>query len=212
MLEKMKKNPTNDSIVDAAIALFNSKGYNGTSIRDIAGLANVNIANISYYFNGKQGLLEYCYINFFEAYLEILDSVYMENIHPTEKLKKCVDSIMSYQCLNPQLTRFVLREVSIDSQIVREIMSTYYVKEKYIFTKIMEEGMDKKEFKKMSIPISIIQLKGFLSMPFIHSFYLTEVLHVFLKEEYYEKKYIKELHKWIDEVLCNSKKELSIIP
>ena len=209
----MKKNPTKDSIVEAAISLFNSKGYNGTSIRDIAGLANVNIANISYYFNGKQGLLEYCYIDFFESYISLLENIFLaQKYDPTEKLKRCVESIISYQCQNPQLTRFVLREVSIDSQVVREIMSTYYVKEKYIFTKILEEGMDKREFNRMSIPYTIIQLKSFLSMPFIHSFYLTEVLHVFLHEEYFEKKYLKEINNWIDQVICLIQNELSIIP
>ncbi|HWJ79578.1 MAG TPA: forespore capture DNA-binding protein RefZ [Niallia sp.] len=208
----MKKNPTKDLIVEAAIKLFNNKGFNGTSIRDIAGLANVNIANISYYFNGKQGLLEYCYINFFEGYLEQLEYAYLEkNDSSKEKLKKSVEAIMSYQCKNIQLTRFILREVTIDSQIVREIMSTYYVKEKYIFTKILESGIEKKEFNQMSISYSIIQLKGLLSMPFIHSYYLTDVLHVFVNEVYFEKKYINEIYNWIDKVLCINTSELSII-
>ncbi|KAB7666765.1 forespore capture DNA-binding protein RefZ [Bacillus sp. B1-b2] len=208
----MKKNPTKDSIVEAAIALFNTKGYNGTSIRDIAGLANVNIANISYYFNGKQGLLEYCYIHFFEAYIALLEKVFRQNdTSPTVKLKNCIEGIISFQCQNPQLTRFVLREVSIDSQVVREIMSTYSVKEKYIFTKIIEEGIARKEFNRISIPYSIIQIKGFLSMPFIHSYYLKEVLHVFLHEDYFQKKYVQEINKWIDEIICTYKKELYTI-
>ncbi|MEM5591964.1 TetR family transcriptional regulator [Niallia circulans] len=84
----MKEISTRDAIVEAAISLFNQKGYHGTSIRDIAGLANVNIANISYYFNGKQGLLEYCYMNFFETYLELLEEVFLQSDSPTEKLKK----------------------------------------------------------------------------------------------------------------------------
>lgn len=208
----MKEVTTRDAIVEAAISLFNRKGYHGTSIRDIAGLANVNTANISYYFNGKQGLLEYCYMNFFEKYLELLEQVFLQSDSPTEKLKKMVDCIITYQCKNPQLTRFVLREVSIDSQVVREIMSTYYVKERYIFTLILEEGIERKEFRKQTISYSIIQLKGLLSMPFIHSYYVTEVLHVFLNEDYFKRKYVEEIHRWIHDVVCLNKKELLIIP
>lgn len=45
---------TKQKVIDAAISLFNTKGYDGTSVRDIAKRADVNVANISYYFAGKQ--------------------------------------------------------------------------------------------------------------------------------------------------------------
>lgn len=199
----MKINPK-EAIIESAITLFNRKGYNGTSIRDIANLAKVNAANISYYFNGKQGLLEYCYTNFFENYLKQIEPIVEDqDLTPTEKLKQVVESILYFQCENPFLTRFVLREVSIDSQVVREIMATYYMKERYYLSKILEQGILTKEFHKQSIQYSIMQIKSFLSMPFINSFYLTEVLHVFVHEQYFIKKYLEEINKWIDEIVCN---------
>ncbi len=68
----MKKN-SKEAIVHAAVSLFNTKGYSGTSIRDIAAKANVNPANISYYFQNKHGLLEYCFTSFFEQYMEKIE-------------------------------------------------------------------------------------------------------------------------------------------
>ena len=47
-----------DRILKAAIRLFAKKGYNGTSVRDIVKEAGINISMISYYFNGKKGILE----------------------------------------------------------------------------------------------------------------------------------------------------------
>ncbi|WP_445489444.1 forespore capture DNA-binding protein RefZ [Niallia sp. 03133] len=206
----MKKSPK-EAIMESAITLFNRNGYDGTSIREIAGHANVNIANISYYFKGKHGLLEYCFTSYFEKYMEIMEHSYsLVLFSATERLKNVVEAIIDFQCSHPHLTRFVLREVSIDSQVVREIMSTYYVKERFYFTKILEEGMRKKEFKKQTISYSIIQLKSFLSMPFLHANYLTEVLHVFLHESYFITKYLGEINKWIDEVICLDKESLSI--
>jgi AcrR family transcriptional regulator len=206
----MKKNPK-EAIMESAITLFNRNGYDGTSIRDIAGHANVNIANISYYFKGKHGLLEYCFTSYFEKYIEVIEQVYSSVLFsPTERLKKVVEAIIHFQCLHPHLTRFVLREVSIDSQVVREIMSTYYVKERFYLTKILEEGIRKKEFKKQTISYSIIQLKSFLSMPFLNANYLTEVLHVFLHETYFMKKYLEEINKWIDEVISLDRESLYI--
>lgn len=43
-------------IVDAAKALFGEKGYESTSVRDIAELAGTNAASISYYFGSKEEL------------------------------------------------------------------------------------------------------------------------------------------------------------
>ncbi|MFP9127170.1 forespore capture DNA-binding protein RefZ [Niallia sp. BSM11] len=198
----MKRN-SKEAIVESAITLFNRKGYNGTSIRDIAGHANVNIANISYYFNGKNGLLEYCFTNYFENYMAVLEEVCRHNYSSmSEKLKTVVKEIIEFQWKNLQLTRFVLREVSIDSQVVREILSTYYVKERYYLSSILESGIEKKEFKKQSVPYSIIQLKSFLSMPFLNASYIQEVLYIYLNEPYFIKKYLEEIDKWIDEVIC----------
>ena len=55
----MMKINSKDAIILAAISLFNTKGFDGTSIRDIAAKANVNVATISYYFQNKDGLLDF---------------------------------------------------------------------------------------------------------------------------------------------------------
>ncbi|MED4037608.1 forespore capture DNA-binding protein RefZ [Niallia taxi] len=200
----MKRN-SKEAIVESAITLFNRNGYDGTSIRDIAGHAKVNIANISYYFNGKHGLLEHCFTTYFENYMERLEAASHRDFNSiSEKLKHVVREIIEFQWQNLQLTRFVLREVSIDSQVVREIMSTYYVKERYYLLSILEEGIEKKEFAKQSVQYSMIQLKSFLTMPFLNASYIQEVLHIYLNEAYFIKKYLIEINRWIDEVLCSS--------
>jgi len=45
-------------ILTSAERLFSSRGYDGTSVRDIADEAGVNIAMISYYFGSKEKLME----------------------------------------------------------------------------------------------------------------------------------------------------------
>ena len=44
------------ALIRAALTLFGSKGFDGTSTRDIAALANANIGSIAYHFRGKDGL------------------------------------------------------------------------------------------------------------------------------------------------------------
>lgn len=198
----MRKN-SKAAIIDAAIYLFNTKGFNGTSVRDIAARADVNAANISYYFQNKNGLLENCFTVFFESYLKELEKGFSFLEYGSEYcLNAMVENILRYQCENIQLTRFILREMTIDSQVVREIMSTYHVKERYMFKKVLEAGIENGEFKKHSVQYSILQLKGLLQMPFLNTHYVTEVLHVQPHEKYFADKYSDEISHWIKGTLC----------
>lgn len=197
----MKKN-AKEAIVQAAISLFNSNGYSGTSVRDIANAAKVNTATIAYYFNNKPGLLEYCFMHFFEQYINKIEEAYLSiDRGANECLKRIVADLLHYQCENSQLASFVYREMSMDSQVVREIMSTYSLKEKYYLQKIMERGFEWQEFRPHSIPYLIIQLKGLLMMPFMNTQYMREVLYIFPNEPFFEQKYLKELYAWIDKTL-----------
>lgn len=198
----MKKN-AKEAIIQAAITLFNSNGYSGTSIRDIAAFADVNSATVAYYFENKQGLLEYCFTIFFEQYLGIIEEEYAKIGHGAKEcLKRVTAKLISYQCENIHLASLVYREMSMDSQVVREIMSTYNLKEKYYFSKIIEIGFQRKEFRPHSIPYLIIQLKGLLMMPFMNAHYIREVLYIFPNERFFEQKYINELNRWISHTLC----------
>ena len=184
----MKKN-SKEAIVKAAISLFNSNGYSGTSIRDIASLAKVNTATIAYHFENKLGLLEYCFTYFFEQYISKMEDALCTRliIGAKDCLKRIAAELLHYQCENIQLTSFVYREMSMDSQVVREIMSTYSLKEKYYFQKIFEKGFERNEFRPHSIPYLIIQLKGLLMMPFMNAHYLREVYMFFQMNDFLNK-------------------------
>lgn len=49
---------TKQRIIEASIHLFGVKGFDGTSIRDIAKIAKVNVASLNYHFKSKQNLLQ----------------------------------------------------------------------------------------------------------------------------------------------------------
>lgn len=202
------KGNAKEAIVRASIHLFNVNGYHGTSIRDIAKKAKVNPANIAYYFDSKHGLLEHCFTIFFERYVTEIENGYgfLEQ-GAAISLKKIVENIMIYQFENIHLTRLILREISLDSQIVREIMSTYLMKERFFINKVIERGMKEKEFRHTTPDYITLQLKGLLNMPFLNTHYVNEVLHVRPNERYFAEKYIIEVYKWIDGVLCQSEYE-----
>ena len=52
----MSNESTREKLIDAAEILFAEKGFDGVSVRDIAGAAGANIAAINYHFQGKEAL------------------------------------------------------------------------------------------------------------------------------------------------------------
>lgn len=50
-----------EQIVDAALSVFSEKGYDGSSIRDIAEQVGVSEGLLYHYFSGKQELLQTCW-------------------------------------------------------------------------------------------------------------------------------------------------------
>ncbi|WP_062104241.1 forespore capture DNA-binding protein RefZ [Bacillus niameyensis] len=210
----MKDHPreTREVILEAAIALFNSKGFKGATIRDIAARANVNIANISYYFRGKQGLLEECLVRFFEPYLKCLDEeiVKLDKERADICLTRAIKKILQYQSENRLLARFVWREVTIDSQISREIISSYLMKERFYLKTMIQSAL--KEHK-TALPISmiVIQLKGMLMMPYVNSLYVAEVWGMNLNESYFIEKYHSTIHQWLESLFGGKEIQKSVI-
>ncbi|MBD1380138.1 forespore capture DNA-binding protein RefZ [Metabacillus arenae] len=205
MPQTSASSPAKERIIDAAVSLFNTKGYNGTSVREIANKAKVNVAHISYYFNGKGGLLEYLVSQYFEGYLTVMEQGYakLSYLPPKDCLIQLILDILNYQHNNRQLARFVLRETTLDSVLIREVMTTYLSKEKYLFIEIFEKGMAAGEFRKLPSVHMIVQLKSLLMMPYLQPQYMGEVLYLQTHEPYFVKQYFSELCLWVQTALMN---------
>lgn len=77
-------------ILHVAEKLFAEVGFDGTSIREIAKAADINIAMISYYFGSKEKLLEALVLYRISGMRLELENLFQENITPTEKMEKVI--------------------------------------------------------------------------------------------------------------------------
>ncbi|MDZ5605759.1 forespore capture DNA-binding protein RefZ [Bacillus pseudomycoides] len=195
---------TKQKVIDAAISLFNTKGYDGTSVRDIAKRADVNVANISYYFAGKQGLLEQLITDFLEGYIGVIERSFeqREYLPAKEVMNHIVRGILRYQFEHRELTRFFYRELSIDTTLIREVMTVYFSKERYYIEQIIKQGQVQQEFQKVSFTMFMTQLKGMINMPYLYPQYISEVLHSFPSETFFLEMYTKEVEQWMEQILC----------
>ncbi len=77
-------------ILQVAEQLFADDGFDGTSVRDIAKNAQVNVAMISYYFGSKEKLLEALVVYRISDMGLQLEHLFQESISPIEKIDKII--------------------------------------------------------------------------------------------------------------------------
>jgi AcrR family transcriptional regulator len=150
-------------IIETAEQLFAEKGFNGTSVRDIAEKANVNLAMISYYFGSKDKLFEALF-NFRSesAKVKIESIIEKPGISALEKVYLLIDSyiekIMSQQCFHRILAR---EQVLNNSQATAALILQMKKQNLELISRLIHEGQKKGEFRKnVDIPMMMTTLVG----------------------------------------------------
>ncbi|HEX8270611.1 MAG TPA: TetR family transcriptional regulator [Flavobacterium sp.] len=136
-------------ILKVAERLFAEKGFDGTSVRDIANEASINVAMVSYYFGSKQKMLESLML-FRTADLKLqLESLHLEPISPLEKIDKLVELYISRIHKNRLIYKIVHFEISSNKRNV-DLEAFTEVKKNNIVSlqKIIGEGQEKGVFRK----------------------------------------------------------------
>jgi AcrR family transcriptional regulator len=103
-----------ERILKAAIELFASKGFDGTSVRNIAGKAGLSVPGMFHYFSSKEEVL-YEIITLFmdKAYNKIME-IYNADIDPIEKLSEiCKFYVEQYAGHKHQLTILISERKSL---------------------------------------------------------------------------------------------------
>jgi len=109
-------------ILLVAEQLFAEEGFDGTSVREIAKIANVNVAMISYYFGSKEKLLEALVLYRISGMQLHLESLSSEDISPIEKIEKLIEYYIQrinsnrymYQILHFEVAS-TKREINLDA-------------------------------------------------------------------------------------------------
>ncbi len=108
-------------ILRTAADLFARRGYGVVGVREIAREADVNISMISYYFNGKMGILKTIIEQFFDDYLEVIRSVYNPTLPPEALLKQLVQHIIAFLRANRDEALVMFSQLPIDEPEITEL-------------------------------------------------------------------------------------------
>ena len=191
-------------ILDSAELLFAEKGFDGTSVRDIAGHAGVNLAMISYYFGSKEKLLVALIAHrssYTHGILEELNKD--EKLSPWDKIERLVDLYVDKIVNNYKFHCIMTMHLpTIQSDDIREMITDIKLKNFEQVKRIITEGQKKKVFRKVDMELTVGCVMGTITQVTLSKSLYCRLMHIDKNdEEGYRKKMIPKIKAHLKELL-----------
>lgn len=151
-----------ETIIQSAIKLFSIQGFEGTSVREIAADAGVNVAMINYYFISKEKLFE-SVVEYRASFLKgiFADIINNEKLSAIEKLDFAIDHTIERKFSNSGFHRLLHRELSLDHRPqMRNAISDILLKNVQSIKTIIQNGIKNDEFKNVDVELTLATLIG----------------------------------------------------
>jgi len=151
-----------EHIINTAIELFAERGFEGTSIRDLAAKADVNIAMVNYYFGSKEKLFE-ALIEHKASYMrerleEIINNTTKSDI---EKIDSVIEIYVNRILSEHSYHRLIHQEIMLQQrEFVHNSIIKLFSTNLQIIKSIIEEGIKKKVFKKVDPELTVSSITG----------------------------------------------------
>ena len=151
-----------EHIINVAIELFSTKGFEGTSIRELAAKAGVNIAMVNYYFGSKDKLFEAIIetkASFMKGKLEEL--IANKTLSEIEKIDIIIDSYVERLLSQPAYHRVIHQELLINQRAsMHHNITSIFTQNMQMVKSIIETGIKKKVFKKVDPELTMASIIG----------------------------------------------------
>lgn len=194
------------AIITTAERLFSIKGFEGTSVRDIAQEAGINVAMISYYFGSKEKLMEAVFEEKTRK-MRLTVETLLQNTEMSslEKVNILIEEYVSKILGQPQFHKIMLLEQITDKPGgVSDLILGLKKRNQVVIKKLILEGQKRGEFRKnIDVVLMMATMVGVVSQMIIGRRFYREINNLeHLSEEelttYMRKKltaYIKNLFK-----------------
>lgn len=143
---------TRSRLINAAKNMFAHKGYDGTSVKEIAAQAKANISLISYHFGGKEGLLRACLEEFGKDRLRDSEKYLTPPANIDElriKLKMWTLHFIQCHVDDDSICRILHRENPMENPALQDIFFSTFIKAFEAMVKFLsaakKSGLIKKE-------------------------------------------------------------------
>jgi AcrR family transcriptional regulator len=188
---------TRERLIRAAARLFAEKGYEGTSVKELAQEAGVNVSLVSYHFGGKEGLFKTCLEQFGKEGLGIAERILKEPGSLEElgvRLKLFIEEAYRMHLAQPDHTRIIHRECDLQSSIAQDVFRNTFHR---IFESLVNfiESARRKGFLRNDLDpaIATTQLFGALIHPVRMARQSQELLGTSIHDAAYRERVIEHL-------------------
>lgn len=151
-----------EQILVVAEELFAEKGFDGTSVRELARKAAINIAMISYYFGSKEKLFE-AIVEFRTSYIrEKLKSLNRDTIlDPFVKMDTAIDLYVDRISAIPHFHKILHHELMLQQRSNMHVAITdILLRNSREMQKLISEGQKQGRFRKVDTDLLIITIIG----------------------------------------------------
>ena len=168
-MAELQLDSTEEKIKETARILFLEKGLRGTTIREVAEKAGVNVALVNYYFRTKNKLFiaifKEKFLTFNEAGYHILTN---EEKPFLERIDDFIDHYIQVTLDQPNLPIFVLSELHFNDEL-KEVLASIKSQTKDKYMGILQKHIDQeveagnmRAVNYMNLEISMIALQWLL--------------------------------------------------
>ena len=149
-------------IIDHAMKLFAEKGFEATSIRDLAKAADVNIAMVNYYFGSKEKLIETIVdkkASYMKDIIEELEA--NKTISEIDKVHVLIDDYVERLLSHPNFHKVLYKELMANNrQDLHEFLTQTLARNAKNFAAIIENGIKRKVFNKVDAMLTVASIIG----------------------------------------------------
>jgi AcrR family transcriptional regulator len=147
-------------ILNAAVRIFEQKGYHGASMQDLADAVGMQKASLYYYFRSKEDLLLLLCERGSGAFTQELNDIATSALAPTDKLRRAVECHLVALCAQLDLFTVVLREQKFLSPKHRARLRAEGKRHAALLESILAEGMRKREFQQLNPSVTALSILG----------------------------------------------------
>ena len=146
----MEYNEKQTAIINTAEKLFAVTGFDGTSVRDIAQEAGVNVAMISYYFGSKEKLMEAVFEERTNNIrLKVENLLQNEELTNLQKVNILIDDYVEKFIQQQEFHKIMIREQLIDKDtMIATCIHELKKRNLASIKKLIIDGQKSGEFKK----------------------------------------------------------------
>ncbi|WP_428667393.1 TetR/AcrR family transcriptional regulator [Runella sp.] len=156
-----------EKIKEAAKSVFLKKGFAGTTARDIAEAACMNIALTNYYFRSKEKLFQEIFRDLFSYYCKNTLKIFEKPISIREKLIELIEEDFQMMKTEPTLVLFLMTEIHRDPERLLPELTNFKQLLNVTLSNQIKEEIDNGRMRNISVEHLMPLIMGSLQFIFV---------------------------------------------